>query len=102
MVPSPASKASKKNTGGIIAHNVDNKTLQKRQNRFASETIDEPPKKKAKKQAKSKSSAEISYASRYVDDINQGATEFDPAKMTVVGTCRKVEKEVMNQDLFCI
>lgn len=90
--PAALKNAKNKNTGGICGIEVDQTTLLKRQNRFATSEDEGPQRKKNKKQAKS--SAEISYASMYGDSNNQSTAEFDVSKLIVTGTCQKIEKEV--------
>ncbi|CAM9250875.1 unnamed protein product, partial [Ectocarpus fasciculatus] len=87
---SPASKAGKKKPAGIVAAEVDDAALRKRQNRFSIAEDSGPQRKKQKKQVKG--SAEVNYAALYNGNINQ-PSEFDVSKLTVVGTCRKIEKE---------
>ena len=93
---SPASKAGKKKPSGIVPAEVNDAALRKRQNRFATAEDSDPQRKKQKKQAKG--SAEVNYAALYNDNVNQ-SSEFDVTKLTVVGTCRKIEKEVI---FFCV
>lgn len=86
-----------KAAAGIGTVVVDRTALLKRQNRFGE--ADGAQQKKNKKQKTG--STEVSYALLYNGDANQVA-EFDMSKLTVVGSCQKVEKEVLQNFIYSI